>query len=140
VDFFVVTKCGQSFLIEFKTDSGSRREGQDEYLRAAREVGLAEVLSGILRLYEKTTYKKKYSHLLTKLKHANLMMGSEFDFTPNVQSDELRILYIQPHKKEDDAGLEILDFEAVADALKAEFEEDEFMEAAAETFRGWAFD
>ena len=37
VDFFVVTECGRNILIEFKTDSGSRRDGQDGYLELIRK-------------------------------------------------------------------------------------------------------
>ena len=40
VDFFMVTRGGKCLLVEFKTDSGSRREKQDDYLESARKMAL----------------------------------------------------------------------------------------------------
>lgn len=140
VDFFTLTDCGKGFLVEFKTDSASRRDGQDEYLTEAQDVGLEAVLTGIIRLYEKSDYKKKYCHLLDKLVRAGVVTKSDGVYTPLVQFDDLSIVYMQPHVKETDVGLDIVDFETVAGALENIFEGDEFMLAAARAFRGWAVD
>jgi hypothetical protein len=140
VDFFVVTKCGKSFLIEFKTDSGSRRDKQDRYLESAQAQGLGAVISGILRLYAATTYKKKYRHLLAKLEDAGLIENSETGYEVSVVNDELKILYVQPHAKEGDEERDVLDFEAVAQAIEEHFEGEEFMLTAAQAFRSWAED
>lgn len=140
VDFFVVTECRKNLLIEFKTDSGSRRVGQDDYLMNAQAVGLRAVVSGIITLYSKTTYKEKYRHLLSKLKQAGLVAGYDPSFEPLVSDEKLEILYIQPHLKEGDELSQVIDFNVVASALEANFAGDEFMCEAARSFRTWAMD
>ena len=140
VDFFVVTACGKNYLVEFKTDSRSRRENQDDYLQDAKSVGLTAIVTGILTLYSKTTYRQKYEHLLSKLKAAGLIEGSGSTLEPSVAVDDLQIIYIQPHIKVGDKGLNIVDFKTLADALETEFSGDEFMREAALAFRTWAGD
>ena len=140
VDFFVMTEGGKNYLVEFKTDSGSRREKQDDYLEAARDVGLGAVVEGILKLYQATTYKKKYRYLLAKLQKAGLISGGDPEHTASVTRDRLDVLYVQPHAKDDDAGRDILDFVAVAEALRERFGGDEFTEAAAQAFLAWVED
>lgn len=140
VDFFVMTEGGKNYLVEFKTDSGSRREKQDAYLEAARDVRLGAVVEGILKLYQATTYKKKYRYLLAKLEEAGLVSSENAGYAASVADDRLHVLYVQPHAKEDDLGRDILDFVAVAEALREHFGGDEFMEAAAQAFLVWAED
>lgn len=140
VDFFVMTESGKNYLVEFKTDSGSRRKKQDDYLEAARNVGLGEVVKGILKLYQATTYKKKYRFLLAKLEEAGLISGGKAGHTVSITNNGLHVLYVQPHAKENDAERDILDFVAVAEALKERFGGDEFMAAAAQAFLAWAED
>ena len=137
VDFFVMTEGGKNYLVEFKTDSGSRREKQDDYLDAARKVGLGAVVEGILKLYQATTYKKKYRYLLTKLEEAGLVSNSIAGYAACIADHGLHVLYVQPHAKDDDVGRDILDFVAVAEALRERFGGDEFMEAAAQAFLAW---
>lgn len=137
VDFFVMTEGGKNYLVEFKTDSGSRREKQDDYLDAARKVGLGAVVEGILKLYQATTYKKKYRYLLTKLEEAGLVSNSKAGYAACIADHGLHVLYVQPHAKDDDVGRDILDFVAVAEALRERFGGDEFMEAAAQAFLAW---
>ncbi len=140
VDFFVVTKCGTNLLVEFKTDSGSRRDKQDKYLESAQTEGLDAVISGILLLYEATTYKKKYRHLLAKLEEAGLIQSTGDGYESSAVNDELNILYVQPHAKEGDEERDVLDFEDAAQALEEHYEGDEFMLTAAQAFRSWAGD
>ncbi|MFH2053349.1 MAG: hypothetical protein ABIK96_12870 [bacterium] len=140
VDFFVMTEGGKNYLVEFKTDSGSRREKQDEYLEAARDVRLGAVVEGILNLYQATTYKKKYRYLLAKLEEAGLVSSDSAGYAASVADDRLHVLYVQPHAKENDAGRDVLDFVAVAEALTERFGGDEFMTAAAHAFLAWAED
>jgi hypothetical protein len=140
VDFFVMTESGKNYLVEFKTDSGSRREKQDDYLHAARTEGLGAVVEGILKLYQATTYKKKYRYLLAELEEAGLVSSESAGYAASVADDRLHVLYVQPHAKDDDLGRDILDFVAVAEAIKERFGGDEFMEAAAQAFLAWAED
>lgn len=55
------------YFVELKTDGGSRREKQDEYLRKAREVGFTRVLEGLCSIARSTQAHQKYHHLLTAL-------------------------------------------------------------------------
>lgn len=140
VDFFVMTEGGKNYLVEFKTDSGSRREKQDDYLDSARKIGLGAVVEGILKLYQATTYKKKYRYLLTKLEEAGLVSCKNAGYAACIADNRLHVLYVQPHAKDDDVGRDILDFVAVAEALRERFGGDEFMEAAARAFLAWVED
>lgn len=140
VDFFVMTDGGKNYLVEFKTDSGSRREKQDDYLDSARKIGLGAVVEGILKLYQATTYKKKYRYLLTKLEEAGLVSSENAGYAACIADNGLHVLYVQPHAKDDDVGRDILDFVAVAEALRERFGGDEFMEAAARAFLAWVED
>lgn len=140
VDFFVVTECGRNILIEFKTDSGSRREKQDDYLTDAQREGLESVVSGVVALLGATTYKKKYRHLIGKLTNAGLLEESGDEFRPIVRNSKLDILYIQPHVKDGDDPDSVVHFETVAEALEAQFPGDEFMLEAARSFRAWYTD
>lgn len=47
VDFFAVTDSDVYYLVEFKTDSGSRRDEQDTYLQEAKDVGVRAIMDGI---------------------------------------------------------------------------------------------
>ena len=65
VDYYIRTKDNSNLFIEFKTDSNSRRDKQDAYLNASKNVGMNEIIDGILKIYKVTSYKKKYKFLLT---------------------------------------------------------------------------
>ncbi len=67
VDFYVLLDNGNNVFIEFKTDSNSRRTKQDEYLQAAKNVGMKKILEGIVDISKASSYKTKYSYLLNKL-------------------------------------------------------------------------
>ncbi|MDM8517436.1 hypothetical protein QUF76_14655 [Desulfobacterales bacterium HSG16] len=140
VDFFVVTKCGKNLLVEFKTNSASRRDGQDGYLKDAQHEGLGAVVSGVIALLGVTTYKAKYLHLIRKLCDAGLVEEVGGEFRTSVQNDQLEIVYVQPHLKEGDVASQVIDFLAVAEAIEHGFKDDEFMHEAAESFRSWSED
>jgi hypothetical protein len=63
------------FLVELKTDQASRRTEQDEYLEAARSVGLHALVDGILSLCRSTQARSipKYVHLLYRLAELGLV-------------------------------------------------------------------
>ncbi len=48
VDFLIIGNNEVNYLIEFKTDSGSRRDEQDLYLVEAKEAGTESIVNGIL--------------------------------------------------------------------------------------------
>ena len=47
VDFYVRTECEQNLFIEFKSDSGSRRGKQDEYLQLSAQAKMGAIVDGI---------------------------------------------------------------------------------------------
>ena len=68
VDFLALSKDGaRVFLVEVKTDMGSRREGQHEYLRRVKERGMACILSEFKEIAMASKSRKKYLHLLSAL-------------------------------------------------------------------------
>ena len=73
VDFFLKSKLGNNYFVEFKTDSSSRRDKQDWYLMEANNKGMQKIVDGIVRIASVSSYKKKYNHLLSKLKQLKLL-------------------------------------------------------------------
>ena len=74
-DYLAVAREARvAFLVELKTDSSSRREAQDSYLRSAQQAGLSTLLSAFREVYRKTKEKKKYRHLLVELQGMGLIM------------------------------------------------------------------
>ena len=61
------------FFVELKTDVGSRRDAQDEYLERIEELGLAAVLGGVVDIVRATSAHKKYFHLLSMLEGLGLL-------------------------------------------------------------------
>lgn len=55
------------YLIELKTDAGSRRAEQDEYLERASEIGFRAIVAGIWEIVLATTAHQKYHHLVAAL-------------------------------------------------------------------------
>lgn len=96
VDFYVNLENGRHIFIEFKTDSGSRREKQDLYLEAAKAVGMKAILDGIIKIYSVTEYKKKYAHLMNELVKMNLIAVDNSIYQSIALQDEIEVLYIQP--------------------------------------------
>jgi hypothetical protein len=67
VDFYAIDSNGKNYMVEFKTDSESRRVTQDDYLAEAKTVGMKGIAEGIYKISKASSYKKKYSYLLGKL-------------------------------------------------------------------------
>ena len=75
VDFLALSKDGgKAYLVEIKTDMGSRREGQHEYLSRARDRGLASILSELKEIAKASKSRKKYLHLLNALSEMGLLV------------------------------------------------------------------
>ena len=130
VDFLAVAKSDLCYLVEFKTDSGSRREAQDTYLKEARQVGVAAILQGIRRIASVSSFRKKYAHLLAKLQEYELL-----DAQPTARRFE--IVYVQPSNPPGETNG--IDFAWIADWLDARYS-GEFEREFACTLRAWAAD
>ena len=136
VDFYLLGSSGTHYFIEFKTDSGSRRDEQDTYLDEARKVGMGEVCRGIIRIASVSSYKRKYGHLRAKMESLGLVDGAG-KFTG--KADTIEIVYVQPHRKDGDAS-RIIDFMQVSKWLTDIAGHGEFETAFAKTLRIWSED
>ena len=137
VDFYVRTKLGENLFIEFKSDSGSRRESQDNYLQRSVQEGMNAIIEGILKIYQVTSYRSKYDHLLEKLKHAGLI-----DRTNKIQdgSDSIQIMYIQPKCLGTDKPEQVLDYIRLAKAIKDCYPDSELMDRLSLSLETWSTD
>ena len=61
------------FFVELKTDVGSRRDEQDDYLEKATELGLKAVVEGICDIARATSAHQKYHHLIAALAELGLV-------------------------------------------------------------------
>ncbi|MBR9859991.1 hypothetical protein GYB22_04455 [bacterium] len=86
------------FLIEFKTDMGSRNERQDWYLQKAKEIGLKKLLSGLKEVYEATDKKskRKYDNLLEVLIDFKWINRNGNSFNVNDIECPVEVIYLQP--------------------------------------------
>ena len=140
VDFYIRTECGQNIFIEFKSDSKSRSEKQDEYLKLASEVKMTAILEGILKIYDVTTYKNKYSVLLEKLSDSGLLNQLNIKYEPSVDVEDIRILYVQPRDLPGDADKEIITFAKVAESIRKVYPNNDFMIRLSKSLDIWSND
>lgn len=125
-----------AYFVELKTDMGSVREEQNEYLEKARSVGLRELVAGVICICKATEMKWKYCHLLFLLSELGLVTPPKpeevdginvgdlsFDWRsafegvkPTEAGDktEVKVVFIQPR----DDSFEYIDFPAVADTVQ----------------------
>jgi hypothetical protein len=136
VDFYLLGISGIHYFVEFKTDSGSRRDAQDTYLDESRRAGMAAVVKGILRIASVSSYKKKYGHLRTKLLGLGLI-DQAGQFTG--RSDAIEIIYLQPRRKDGDEG-RVIDFMWASNWLTNRFGQNDFAAALAKSLSNWAQD
>lgn len=123
--------CEVGYLVELKTDQGSRREEQDAYLGRARELGMAAILEGIVKIVEATSavYRPKYLHLLARLEELGLIRLSpearaagrvaakDVVIEERAREMQLDVLYVQPHS---DGSAGVIGFEEFARLLPAQ--------------------
>jgi hypothetical protein len=137
VDFYVQLKNGQNVLVEFKTDSASRRDKQDHYLEASQQAGMVKLVDGVCRIAKVSPYKKKYNYLLSCLGDLGLVETQDKVAQQTVQFDPIQIIYIQPRVLDTSASNEI-SFDFVADVIGAN--PDEFSQRLAQSLRVWSVD
>ena len=140
VDFYIRTQCGQNIFIEFKTDSGSRRDNQDSYLEQCRVAKMESILKGIIKISSVTSYKKKYSHLLAKLQLAGLLSETPAGHSVKVGAEKIKILYVQPRILETDSNKDILDFKHLAETIQRCYPDSEVMKRLSLSLKAWCND
>jgi hypothetical protein len=115
VDFLAFSEDNKiAFLIELKTDIGSRREAQDDYLRAVPNIGLVGLIHGLVKIFQASKIKRKYFHLFKMLEDAGIIeLPSELQplvFSENMRGvnalirevkiiapvGQMKVVYIQP--------------------------------------------
>lgn len=121
------------FFVELKTDGGSRREAQDNYLETAKRLGFRQIIEGIRTILLKTDAHQKYHHLaasLARLGYLRLPTDLAKHIYPTPQPGVLRVLetivvepldsaveviYLQP---EASAGDRCIDFALFAEHVR----------------------
>ena len=140
VDFLALSKDdGKAFLVEIKTDMGSRREGQHEYLSRARARGMACILSDFREIAMASKSRKKYLHLLNALSGMGLLAlprdlkekifrmetrGStkligEIDVSRSADA-QIEVVFVQPRKYQSDGqrGFRYISFHEFANSIE----------------------
>jgi hypothetical protein len=117
----------QVYFVELKTDDNSRNRTQDAYLARAQTIGFRQLLMDLLPVFQGTTAKRKYVHLLYRLQQAgqiqlrNDLMASLYPerrrvrygddcFQVIVADAPIAVVYIQPTGDQND----VISFEAVS--------------------------
>lgn len=144
VDYVLFSKDRKTaFFIELKTDSASRRDEQDEYLRTAVAGGLEKVLLDLKEIAGKTVSYRKYGHLFRMLAAAEVIRVpkvlndflypkikpglraciEKIEVLPN--NTAIRVIYVQPatscyekSRKPDGAIEDCIDFDFIIKHLK----------------------
>jgi hypothetical protein len=74
IDYVALSaETDKAILVELKTEGLSRRDNQDKYLLASREVGFPALLGGVLDIFRATNSKRKYFALLEHLESMGLL-------------------------------------------------------------------
>jgi hypothetical protein len=135
VDFLIVATNGKNYLVEFKTDSGSRRDAQDMYLEEAKSAGTKAIIEGVLQIASVSSYKKKYDHLTTKLKSVGLLNNEKHysELNPSFE-----IIYVQPSNPKSEEL--IIDFAWISNWLEEKYPDSEFETEFAKALKLWAED
>lgn len=121
VDFLIIANNDHNYLVEFKTDSASRRDEQDLYLLEAKSAGTKSIIEGIIQIAKVSSYKKKYGHLLQKLHIVGLVDGERQYTGVNPKFD---IIYIQPSNPKGEPN--VIDFLWISNWLNATYPDSEF--------------
>lgn len=137
VDFYALGSSGIHYFIEMKSDSGSRRDSQDDYLKRSGELGMEKIIAGIMSISSASSYKKKYNHLKSKLRGLKLLDDKDRFIG---SSDTVKVIYVQPRVLEGDDSHDVIDFEYIAKWLKGNHGNNEFAVALAGALEAWAGD
>ena len=74
IDYLALSAAGdRCVLVELKTDNASRRNAQDQYLKAAQSCGLPRLIEGVSTLFCGSAHKRKYFALLRYLEQLGLL-------------------------------------------------------------------
>jgi hypothetical protein len=138
VDFLAISEVGCHYLIEFKTDSKSRRTKQDNYLAIAKERKLRLLLDGLKKIYEATAteYIDKYRHLINKFIELKII-DNKLEYIYK-KSDDLDIIYVQPSNL--DKHDNIIDFDFIIKYINNNYDNDSFEQEFVKVLSEWKND
>ena len=136
IDYLALAKEeNRVFFVELKTDKGSRRSKQDWYLQRSKEVGLVELLHGLMKIVQATGSKKKYLFLLHKLCEMGLLdIETDGSFRVIPDTYDIKIVYLQPEVG--DEIEDVISFRYAASVI--ETFGDELSGRFAKSLREWA--
>ena len=135
VDFLVIGNNNLNYLVEFKSDSRSRRDDQDLYLLESKTLGTKSIIEGIIQIAKLSNYREKYKHLKGKL-YAYGLIDSEDRYTnlnPNFE-----IVYVQPSNYKNENN--VIDFKWVSNWLKLNYSNAEYEGELADALFSWSND
>lgn len=135
VDFYLSSESGIHYLVEFKSDTRSRRDEQDHYLVSASQMGMKAIVDGILRISQVSSYEQKYQHLTDKMRVLGLLNENK-DYVG--QFNDIKILYVQPIDKEKNGNC--IEFKWIADWLERKSTLDDFESNLILALREWSKD
>ena len=88
------------YIVELKTDQGSVRKKQDNYLQKAKDNGIQKLINGLITIYNASSYKKKYDYLFEKLINLRLIIeDSEKRWIPIETDYKIEFVYILPNNE-----------------------------------------
>lgn len=95
IDYLAIcNKTNRVFLIELKTDTGSRRSKQDWYLESAKRINIKELVKGVFLISAESTSRKKYANLLSKLSQSGWI--DKISMKNTSHDYDITVVYIQP--------------------------------------------
>ena len=119
-DYIVYADNLKAFLVELKTDNGSIRNDQVKYYFKSIESGYYSLLSGLLEIYNASSYKSKYISLLSRLVDNGSLEKNEGSYKPIEKYSFYHLpIFIKPTLSELDTGY-ILTYEKIIGILKNE--------------------
>jgi len=144
VDFLAISESDCHYLVEFKSDSKSIKEEQNEYLIAAKKINLASLIEGVKKICKASSpgYKNKYRYLRNKLEDLEII-DKDKNFN-NKKCKDLEIIYIVPSKSGIDRikinADRIIDFEDIVKYLTKINMPDSFEKEFAKALTEWTKD
>jgi hypothetical protein len=136
VDFYLISTSGENYFVEFKTDSSSRRDKQDWYLSVAKDKGMQKIVEGVVKIASVSSYKKKYNHLLSKLKQLTLLNDNK-EYVGI--SNNINIIYVQPNEN-DKKNEVVVTFDWISKWLNIKHKNNEFVKNFSSALAYWADD
>ena len=125
------------YLIELKTDQGSRRPEQDAYLNKAKELNIPGLIKGIIRIYHATDqkYKKKYDYLINKLSQIGWINRENIELKNTAKDYDITVVYIQPRNEQNLA--DTISFDDICSFLT---DQDDLTKRFVESLKEWRQD